>query len=109
MTLFHRNVALILYDVEDFLTTLKKGGGGGGGRDKNGIRGSQTGSDVDSILDKIQLLKKEFPSFDTQLEQLKKQNEGSDYSGGSSAGSAGGIYVCKPRPKKKNLEKKSLT
>ena len=73
MTLFHRNVAVILNEVEDYMTTLRTSGGVSG---VSWVRGQKTNCDIDGILGKLETLKKENPNFNKQLEKLKVSKDG---------------------------------
>ena len=64
MTLFHRNVADILNDVEDFMISLRTSVGVTGA---SKVRGQKTGADVDGILEKLNKLKAENETFALQV------------------------------------------
>ena len=87
MTLFHRNVAIILHEMEDYLTTLRQHPAGVSG--VASIRGQQTGSDAEAILNKIEAFKKNNPQIENLIKMQKESGSG-DYSGGSSSGGSGG-------------------
>jgi len=117
MTLYHRKVALIIDEIEDLLTSGKN-------RDRLFLlRGDRTNSNVETIIEKIEALKAEFPQLKSQLDAIQNNNKNNttnnsdaNSDSGSASGSAGGVIRLPATPRLQNqnsdspsLNKKSLT